>query len=147
MHSCKLRTSVSWLFQMVAASLLAQTLFFKFSGAEESRWIFSALGVEPWGRFAAGFAELVAVILLLTPRLATVGAMLSLGLMAGAIGAHLTRLGIEVAEDGGLLFGLALTVFGSAASILVIRREQIPFFGRYFTPAAGLACASGACRQ
>lgn len=123
---------VSWLLQIVAAVILLQTLFFKFTGAEESVYIFSTLGMEPVGRIGSGIVELIASILLIVPSTATLGAILSIGVMAGAIVSHLTVLGIEVKGDGGLLFGLALTVFACAALVLVIRRSQIPYVGRYF---------------
>jgi len=131
----------------VAAVILAQTLFFKFSGAEESKFIFATLGAEPWGRIASGCAELVAVVLLLMPRLVTTGALLSLGIMAGAIGSHLTKLGIVVMQDGGLLFGLAVAVFLCSAILLVIRREQIPVVGRFFGASGGRSCGIDACRH
>lgn len=101
----------------IAAVILAQTLFFKFTAAPESVYIFSTLGVEPWGRIAAGLMELMAVILLLGNRTAWLGALLAMGLMFGAIGAHLTRLGIEVQDDKGLLFGLACTVLAASTFI------------------------------
>ena len=77
MNSCKTKTIASWIFQLIAAAILAQTLFFKFSGAEESKYIFATLGVEPWGRIASGCVELGAVVLLLTPRAVTLGALLA----------------------------------------------------------------------
>lgn len=129
MNTCKFHLRASWFFQLVAAAILAQTLVFKFTGAEESRFIFSTLGVEPWGRLVTGFLELVAVVLLLTPRWAAWGGVLSLGLMAGAILGHLTRLGLVVRNDGGLLFCLATTVFLSAAIVVWLRRTQLPFLG------------------
>jgi len=124
------QTIASWIFQLVAAAILGQTLFFKFTGAPESRYIFETLGAEPWGRLGSGALELVAVILLLVPRTAGAGAVLALGLMTGALGAHLTRLGIEVQGDGGLLFALALTVFASALVVAWLRRAAIPVVGR-----------------
>lgn len=114
---------VSWVLQIVAAVILLQTLFFKFTGAEESVYIFTTLGMEPWGRIGSGIAELIACVLLLTPGLAPLGAVLTLGVISGAIVSHLTKLGIVVKDDGGLLFGLALVVFGCAAAVLVIRRR------------------------
>ncbi len=120
---------VAWVFQVIAAVILVQTLFFKFAGAEESKYIFTTLGVEPFGRYAAAISELIAAILLLTPRLAAVGAAMTLGVMFGAIGAHVTKLGIVVKDDGGLLFALAITVFISAAVVLFIRRKQLPIVG------------------
>src|SRR2546428_2731414 len=92
--------------RIVAAVILAQTLFFKFTGAEESVYIFSKIGLEPWGRYGSGMAELIAAVLLLTPRLAWAGALLALGVISGALAGHLTVLGIVVKDDRGLLFGL-----------------------------------------
>jgi hypothetical protein len=126
------QTVVSWLLQLVAAGILLQTLFFKFTGAEESVYIFTTVGAEPWGRIGSGIIELVASILLLVPSTIPIGAVLVLGTMSGAILSHLTVLGIEVKGDGGLLFALALTAFVSSAIILVIRRAEIPVLRRYF---------------
>ena len=135
---CKLHAGVSWTFQVIAAVILAQTLFFKFTGAEESKYIFTTLGVEPWGRIGTGMLEVVAVVLLLTPRWiqngAVYGAGLAAGLMSGAIFGHLTKLGIVVKDDGGLLFGLAVTVLASALIILWLRRFELPLVGRFFLP-------------
>jgi len=115
----------SWTLQVIAAAILAQTLFFKFTGAPEARHIFSTLGVEPWGRIGTGVAELIAAALLLTPRTAIFGAATALGLMVGAIGSHLGPLGVEVLGDGGLLFGLAIAVLLASAGVLLLRRRQV----------------------
>ena len=85
--------------------------------------------MEPWGRIGSGVAELVAVVLLLHPRTAALGAVLSLGVISGAIFSHLTSLGIVVKNDGGLLFALAVAVFVGSAAILFIRRAQLPVVG------------------
>lgn len=127
----KTQAIVSWTLQLAAAGILLQTLFFKFTGAEESVYIFTTLGLEPWGRIGSGIAELIAAILLLVPATTTVGAILAMGVMAGALMSHLTRLGIEVRGDGGLLFTLAVIVFVASAVILLIRRGEIPVIGRY----------------
>jgi putative oxidoreductase len=119
----------AWTCQLIAAAILGQTLFFKFTGAPESRFIFSTLGIEPWGRYATGVLELIAVILLLNPATAAIGGLLAMGLMGGAIMSHLTRLGIEVQGDGGLLFGLAVTVLLASAIVVAIRRHQLPIIG------------------
>jgi uncharacterized membrane protein YphA (DoxX/SURF4 family) len=121
---------VSWLLQIAVAVILFQTLFFKFTGAEESRYIFTQVGAEPWGRIGSGILELVAVILLLIPATVTLGAILALGAASGAILSHLTRLGIVVKDDGGLLFALAVTIFISSAIILILRRAEIPLIGK-----------------
>jgi putative oxidoreductase len=129
-------TVVSWVLQFVVAVILLQTLFFKFTGAAESVYIFSTLGAEPWGRIGSGVVELIAAILLLVPATVTVGAALALAVIAGAILSHLTILGIEVQGDGGLLFVLALTVFVASAVILVLRRNEIPVVGMWLSSQA-----------
>src|SRR4030095_2641451 len=101
------QTIVSWILQVVVAAILLQTLFFKFTGAEESVYIFTSVGAEPWGRVGSGVVELIAAALLLIPALVPYGALLTLGTMSGALLSHLTILGVEVKGDGGLLFGLA----------------------------------------
>ena len=101
---------LSWILRITAAVILVQTLFFKFTGAEESVYIFSTVGAEPWGRYGSGVIELVAAVLLLVPSTVVYGALLSVGVAAGAVLSHLTLLGIEVKGDGGLLFGLAVTI-------------------------------------
>ena len=133
MNSCKTHRTVSWIAQLIAAAILAQTLFFKFSGSPESRFIFSTVGVEPWGRILTGVLELIAVGLLLTPRLAVFGGLLSLGLMGGALMGHLTKLGLVVQDDGGLLFGLAVTVSVAATLVVWLRRGELPFVGTRLT--------------
>jgi hypothetical protein len=136
MHASTLRTAIVWTCQVVAAAILFQTLFFKFTAAPESVYIFSKLGLEPWGRIGSGIAELIACVLLLVPRTAALGALLSLGVISGAIVSHLTRLGIVVMNDGGLLFGLALVVFACSAVVLWLRRGELPVIGSRFHRAA-----------
>jgi uncharacterized membrane protein YphA (DoxX/SURF4 family) len=129
-ESSRAATIVSWTARLVAAGILLQTLWFKFTGAPESVYIFDTLGVEPWGRLATGVLELVAAALLLWPRTAAWGALLAAGIVAGAILSHLTFLGIEVQGDGGLLFGLALTVLAASLLVLWLHRGQLPVIGR-----------------
>jgi uncharacterized membrane protein YphA (DoxX/SURF4 family) len=123
---------VSWICRIGAAIILLQTLYFKFTGAEESVYIFTKVGLEPWGRYASGVAELFAAALLLFPRTAWLGAIIAAGVMVGAIGSHLTKLGIVVKNDGGLLFALAVTVFLAALVTLFLHRRQLPFVGHVF---------------
>jgi uncharacterized membrane protein YphA (DoxX/SURF4 family) len=113
-----------WVARLVAALILLQTLYFKFGGQAESVYIFSKLGVEPWGRIGSGMVELLAGVLLLVPRTSWIGAGLGLGVMAGAILSHLTVLGIDVQGDGGYLFFLALVVALSCGIVLWLTREQ-----------------------
>jgi len=120
---------LSWVCRIAAAIILLQTLFFKFTAAPESVYIFTKVGAEPWGRIGSGVVELIAALLLLTPRFVWAGATLALGVMAGAIVSHLTLLGIEVQGDKGLLFALAVTVFVVCAVTLYLHRRQLPMIG------------------
>ena len=115
----------TWALRLIAAILLLQTLYFKFTGAEESVYIFSRLGMEPWGRIGTGVLELLAALLILYPRSTVYGAVLAMGLMSGAIFFHLTKLGIVVREDGGQLFVYALLVFFASAALAFIYRSGI----------------------
>lgn len=128
-------TVISWAARIIVAAILLQTLFFKFTGAEESKYIFSTLmgpELEAFGRIGSGVVELIAAVLLLVPSKAWLGAVLSLGTISGAIFSHLTVLGIEVRGDGGLLFGLAVAVFVLSAAVLLIHRRELPILGQAF---------------
>lgn len=130
-----METYISWAARIIVAVILLQTLFFKFTGAEESRYIFTTLmgpEFEAVGRIGSGFVELVAAILLLIPSKAWAGSVIALGTISGAIFGHLTMLGIEVKGDGGLLFGLAVTVFVLSAVVLLIHRRELPILGQAF---------------
>ena len=121
---------LSWLLRIAAAIILLQTLFFKFTADPESVYIFTKVGAEPWGRIGSGVIELIAAILILTPRLTWLGSLLAMGVMAGAVLSHLTVLGIEVQGDKGLLFALALIVFVSSTINLLLHRSEIPVVGK-----------------
>jgi uncharacterized membrane protein YphA (DoxX/SURF4 family) len=114
-----------WALRLVAAIIMLQTLFFKFTAAPESVYIFTKLGMEPWGRIGIGSMELVAAILIIIPRTTGIGALIAVGLMAGAMFFHLTKLGIVVQGDGGQLFILAAVVFTSSAVLLYIFRKEV----------------------
>lgn len=135
---------ISWVCRIVAAVILLQTLFFKFTAAPESVYIFTKLAVfihnyipfapietvEVSGRIGSGVMELIAALLLLTPRFVWAGAVLAMAATGGAVASHLTFLGIEVFGDKGLLFLLALAVFALSAIALFLHRRQIPLFGK-----------------
>ena len=104
---------------------MLQTLYFKFTAAPESVYIFSTLGLEPWGRIGIGSLELIASVLIVIPKTTSLGALLALGIMAGALVSHLTKLGIVVQNDGGQLFTLALIVFVCSATLLILSRKQL----------------------
>lgn len=120
-----MQNKLSWALRLLVAIILLQTLYFKFGGAPESRYIFQTLGMEPWGRIGTGVAELIVAVLLLIPATAAIGALGALGLISGAILAHLTVLGIEVQGDGGKVFGLALVVFAGSLAILWLHRHEL----------------------
>jgi len=118
-----------WIARVVVAIILVQTLFFKFTAAPESVYIFETVGQEPVGRIGSGVVELIASVLLFVPGLTAVGALLALGTMSGAIFFHLTKLGIVVQEDGGTLFALALVVWSGSAFLLFLYRRTLPVIG------------------
>ncbi|RKS89713.1 DoxX-like protein [Flavobacterium limicola] len=111
-----------WLLRLTVAVILVQTLYFKFTTSEESVYIFSSLGIEPYGRIGTGVAELITVILILIPRTLLFGAIMGCGVMVGAIFAHLFVLGIEVKNDGGTLFILALITF--LCCVILVFKER-----------------------
>jgi uncharacterized membrane protein YphA (DoxX/SURF4 family) len=113
-----------WVLRIIAALIMLQTLYFKFTGADESVYIFSQLGMEPWGRIGTGVLELIASILILYPRTTFFGSVLATGLMSGAIVAHLTKLGVTVKNDGGQLFIYALLVLVSSLILAFIYRND-----------------------
>ena len=129
---------LDWLLRIVVAVILLQTLFFKFTGAKESVYIFTTLGAEPWGRIGSGVVELIASILILVPRTAVFGAILALGTICGALFAHLTKLGIKLpaVDDHGELFALAMVVLVCSAVVLFLHRSEIPFVGQVLFPQA-----------
>ncbi|RZK56102.1 MAG: DoxX family protein [Pedobacter sp.] len=117
-----------WAARLIAAIILLQTLFFKFSAAPVSIYIFTELGIEPWGRIGTGILELIASILILIPKTTVYGAILGFGLMAGALLSHLTKLGIEVQHDSGKLFILAVIVFASCLFLIISERNKLLTF-------------------
>ena len=123
---------LDWCLRAIAAVIMLQTLFFKFTGAPESIYIFTKVHMEPWGRYGTGTVELIASLLLFSRCHAWLGALLALGVMSGAIMSHLTVLGIVVQNDGGLLFGMALAVFLTSATVAFLHRNQIPFLPKRF---------------
>lgn len=133
----KLHTILIWAARIIAAVILLQTLFFKFTGAEESKYIFTQLGAEPWGRFGSGVVELIASILILIPKTTWVGALMGMGIMTGAILSHIFILGISVknsdgTEDNGQLFIYALLVFIACAYLVWVNRKLIPIMKNIF---------------
>jgi uncharacterized membrane protein YphA (DoxX/SURF4 family) len=114
-----------WILRLIGVFLMVQSLFFKFSGAPESVYIFSTLGMEPWGRIGTGVVELVASILILMPGTTWLGALIGVGTMCGAIFSHLAKLGIEVGGDGGQLFLYAVITLVCCAILVVMEWSKI----------------------
>ncbi|MDI1318320.1 DoxX family protein [Flavobacterium sp.] len=114
-----------WIIKLIAVIILVQTLYFKFTGAEESIYIFTKLGVEPFGRIGSGVVELTASILILIPRTSLLGALLGAGTMLGAVLSHLFVLGIEVKNDGGELFTLAIITLLCCSIVVFQSRNRI----------------------
>lgn len=115
-----------WIVKLIAVIILVQTLFFKFTGAEESVYIFTKLGIEPFGRIGSGIVELIASIFILIPRTTLLGALLAMGTMMGALFSHIFVLGIEVQNDGGTLFTLAIITLVCCLILLYNQKSKIP---------------------
>jgi len=125
-----MKNSIQLIFRIVIAIILVQTLRYKFTAHPDSVYIFSKVGLEPYGRIAIGIFELIAAILILIPKTVWLGALLSLGIITGAIVMHLTKLGIEINGDGGMVFYMAIVVFILSLLILWIKRKSVPFIGK-----------------
>ncbi|TBO43697.1 DoxX family protein [Pedobacter kyonggii] len=125
---------LTWGLRLIAAGIMLQTLFFKFTAAPESVYIFTKLGMEPYGRIGIGCLELIASLLILFPRTTILGALLGIGIIVGAIFFHLTQLGINVQNDGGKLFILALVTLISCMALVPLLKKQLfnylPFTNR-----------------
>ncbi len=132
MKKDKTKNILSWGLRVIAAVIMLQTLFFKFTGAAESIYIFEQIGLEPLGRYGSGIVELIAGLLLFT-RFYAIGAALGLGTISGAIFFHLTSLGLEVQGDGGYLFALAIVVFLASAGTLLLNLQEVKdrYLGRF----------------
>lgn len=117
---------LSWVCRIIAAAIMLQTLYFKFTGAPESVFIFSKMNLESWWRYGQGIWELFASVLLLMPRTVWAGGVLTLGAIGAAIVSHITVLGIAIQGDGGLLFGMACTTFLAGAVVTFLHRREIP---------------------
>ena len=120
----KIQLILLWVLRLVAAYIMLQTLYFKFTGHEQSVRLFTELGMEPWGRIGTGVFELIASILILYPKTTGWGAGLGMGLMAGAIFFHVTKLGLKFDGDYGL-FTLAVVAFVCCAILFTVYRSQV----------------------
>ena len=118
--------------RITIAVILIQTLRFKFTAHPDSVYIFETVGLEPIGRILIGTLELIAGMLILIPKTIWAGALLSLGLMSGAIFMHLTQLVIEVNGDSGVLFITAVVTFLLSGVVLFLHKKEVPLLGKYF---------------
>lgn len=116
---------ISWILRLTVAIILLQTLFFKFTAHPDSVHIFSALGVEPWGRIGVGIIELITAVLILIPRTQIFGMLNSLGIIIGAVFSHMLVLGVNVKNDGGGLFTLAIIVLIASSTFLIINKNEL----------------------
>lgn len=120
----KLQFIILWVLRILAAVIMLQTLYFKFTAHPQSVHLFTALGMEPWGRIGTGILELIASALILFPKTTGIGAVLGIGLMSGAVFFHLTKLGI-VFDGDALLFTYALIVLISCIILALFYRKSL----------------------
>jgi uncharacterized membrane protein YphA (DoxX/SURF4 family) len=118
--------------RIIIAIVLLQTLRYKFTGHPDSIYIFSKIGLEPVGRIGIGTLELIAALLILIPRTVWMGSLLSIGIISGAIFLHLSQLGVEINNDGGRLFYMAISIFILSGLVLWNQRKKIPVIGSRF---------------
>ena len=121
----KTKNIISWALRLTVAIILLQTLYFKFTAHPDSVHIFSALGIEPWGRIGLGIVELITALLILIPKTKIIGMINSLGIIIGAVFSHLLVLGVTVGNDGGSLFTLAIIVFIASTLFLILHLSLI----------------------
>jgi hypothetical protein len=121
----KTKNIISWALRLTVAIILLQTLYFKFTAHPDSVHIFSALGIEPWGRIGLGIVELITALLILTPKTKIIGMINSLGIIIGAVFSHLLVLGVTVGNDGGSLFTLAIIVFIASTLFLILHKSEV----------------------
>ena len=136
-----------WILVGFVAFVFIQSLFFKFSGSEETVIIFDTIGEwmagigllswlsEPfktYGGWMVGLAELIASVLILTPKTRVWGALVALVTVSGAIFFHLaTPLGVDRVvdaagnTDGGVLFVMACGVWIASAATIVMNKDQL----------------------
>ena len=122
-----MKNYLSLALRIIVAVILLQTLSFKFLAHPDSIYIFTQVGMEPWGRIGIGVLKLIASILLFLPKKIWMGAGLATVLMAVAVMMPLTMIGIEVKGDGGTLFYTAIATLILSLIILWGKKKNIPF--------------------
>ena len=142
----RIRTYLPIAYSLIASAVFLDSLRFKFTNAVETQVIFGRL--DAWAasfgakglfaqtglfsQYVIGTAELAASTLLLLGllpalrRLQTVGALIAVAVMTGAVNFHLwTPLGIDPNNDGGGLFFMAVTVWLTSIVMLVANRRTL----------------------
>jgi len=129
-----MRKKILFALKAIAVITMLQTLFFKFSAANQSVELFTKIAGEheAYLRIGTGIIELISSILLFTSNRSWLGALMTLGVMSGAILGHITILGISHNNDGGLLFGAAVYIFIVALVVLINQRKKIFILGKHF---------------
>lgn len=122
-----MKPKILFALRLLVAIILIQTLRFKFTAHPDSVYIFEQVNLEPYGRIGIGILELIAGILIVIPKTVWIGASITIGVIGGAIFMHLTKLGINVNGDGGVLFTTAVITFVLASIVLFAYKKQIPF--------------------
>lgn len=118
------KKNLIWIAQIAVVVIMGQTLFFKFTDHPETVALFDQLGQGALAYKSIGALELIACILLLIPRSITIGAGLAVGLMSGAIMAHITELGFT--GPNGALGWMAVAAWILSLVIMYVRRTEIP---------------------
>ena len=128
----KANSLISKLLSIIAAVILLQTLYFKFTAHPQSIRLFTSIGAyihwygaNPYMRIGTGVMELIAGILLLVPSVRFLGALMSLGVISGAIATHLLipTVGVNFGGDP-WLFIMAVIVFVCSFILLIIHKDQ-----------------------
>ena len=132
----KIKIIIAWVLRLVTAFIMLSTLYFKFTAHEQSVRLFTELGMEPWGRIGTGVFELIASVLILYPRTTGWGAGLGMGLMAGALFFHLTKLGVKFDGDYGLFTEALLAFMCCGLLLLLFHRQVLDVLQRLRPPAS-----------
>jgi len=120
----KTKIIISRILRITIAGILLQTLYFKFTAHPDSVYIFSQLGVEPYGRIGLGIAEVISSILILLSRTKLLGTVLAFFIICGALMAHFLVIGIEIKGDGGGLLTLAFIVLVACIGLFFLHKNE-----------------------
>lgn len=127
----KITFLLSFVLRIAISLIYLQTLYFKFTGHPDSVYIFSKLGLEPYGRIGVGVIELIVSILLLINKTKLLSIIVSLSIITGAIASHLLVIGITIKEDDGGLFTLAIIIFTLNIVLIYLHKTDFSRFLNY----------------